>query len=292
MSRVTCPSCQVVIKTRIEDAGKTGKCPKCGAALILPSAAPAAGPIAVPVGERGAPTGTSFQARLSRTLAADLPYRIEFSRGALYFLCLGGPAGRKGAPEPAPSGQSPETLLASHAESFKLVPAQIKRIVFLPKRGGLVGLHAHVGRLSLETADGKEREFHFEQLANLATAYDYLPYWLPHRIETEIAWNEAGGQFDTVPRRMADRPAGTYPISVSVAAAAAAKPAPTRRRVFTLRHFLQMVFVAMLVYGAVHGFRGNVKPGGYVQILDFAALGAGVVGSVLALVWPGKTRWW
>ena len=148
------------------------------------------------------PDPVSFNARAVFTFSPDRIYRVESRNGALYFLRVGGQFDRDRMGAPPGGGllpavmmlaaskalshkhekaqliardprQNPEELLTIHPDNFKLVPSEIKRATFLPKKW-FPSHGPHVGRLVIEQLDGKTQEYQFENAADLEAATEQL----------------------------------------------------------------------------------------------------------------------
>jgi hypothetical protein len=170
-------------------------------------------------------SSVSFNARACFTIAPDRIYRIELHKGAIYFLRTGGQfdldrgltqaRGLEGiaavlvlatgeallrnhkkeeliARDP---GTDPEALLGIHPHNSKLVPSDIARASLLPKKWFLALFRHHFGRLLLEPVHGERREYHFETLADVQTAYACLPPLLGDKLDMRIHWDENGSRF-------------------------------------------------------------------------------------------------
>jgi hypothetical protein len=156
----------------------------------------------------------SFNARAVFTFSPDRIYRVESRNGCLYFLRIGGQfdTGSLGPPPgggllPAvmmlaaskalshkhekaqliardPAGD-PEELLTIHPHNFRLLPSEIKRATFHPKKW-FPSHGPHVGRLVIEQLDGKIQEYQFEKMPDLRTALDHLPALIGDKLDNHI----------------------------------------------------------------------------------------------------------
>lgn len=163
---------------------------------------------------------TNFVARSVHVIASDRIYRVDLRNGSLYFLRIGGQfnvdrgLGQPPMPGKAAavmilsageglfrkhkevellardSSQDPEDLLRIHPHNFKLLPGDIRKASFLPKKWFLSLFRPHYGRLILELQDGNRREFHFENAEDIQTALTCLPGLLVDRIDCKIAWDQ------------------------------------------------------------------------------------------------------
>jgi len=157
------------------------------------------------------PDPVPFNARAVFTFSPDRMYRVESRNSALYFLRVGGQFDRDrlgalagGGLVPAlmllaaskalshkhekaqlmardPS-QNPEELLTIHPDNFKLVPSQLKRATFLPKKW-FPSHGPHVGRLVIEQLDGKSQEYQFENAADLRAAIEQFSALVGNKVE-------------------------------------------------------------------------------------------------------------
>ena len=75
--------------------------------------------------------------------------------------------------------QNPEELLAIHPDNFKLLPSEIKRVTFLPKKS-FPSHGPHIARLIIEHLDGKRQEYQLQNTADLRTATEQLSAFLSH----------------------------------------------------------------------------------------------------------------
>jgi hypothetical protein len=156
----------------------------------------------------------SFNARAVFTFSPDRIYRIESRNGCLYFLRIGGQFDRDRLGPPAGGGllpavmmlgaskalshkhekaqliardpaKDPEESLTIHPDNFRLLPSEIKRATFHPKKW--FPFHGpHVGRLLIEQLDGKTQEYQFEKTSDLRTALDHLATLLGGKLENHI----------------------------------------------------------------------------------------------------------
>ena len=146
----------------------------------------------------------SFNARGVYTFSPDRFYRVELRNGCLYFLRIGGQFDtdriRAGTPPGAgllptvmmlaaskaishkhekaqliarDRAKDPEELVAIHPDNFRLLPSEIKRVTFHPKKW-FPSHGPHVGRLVIEQMDGKSLEYQFEKVEDLRAAIEHL----------------------------------------------------------------------------------------------------------------------
>ena len=81
--------------------------------------------------------------------------------------------------------QNPEELLTIHPDNFKLVPSQVKRATFLPKKW-FPSHGPHVGRLVIEQLDGKSQEYQFENAADPRAAMEQFSALIAGKVEKQI----------------------------------------------------------------------------------------------------------
>src|SRR5262249_27711565 len=91
--------------------------------------------------------------------------------------------------------KDPEELLRIHPHNFTLLPSDIKRATFLPKKWLLSLFRPHLGRLVIEQWDGKRQEYHLESLADLRAAFDHLPPLPGDKVDRRIRWHEEKQRF-------------------------------------------------------------------------------------------------
>ena len=166
----------------------------------------------------------SFNARALFTFVPDRIYRVELRNGVMYFLRIGGQYDldratvAPGAPGQLPAllilaaheamfrkhkeefrardpSQDPEELLGIHPHNFKLPPADIQRVTFLPKKWLLSFVRPHFGRLVIEQMDGKSQEYHFERREDLQAALTHLTAALGDKVDSQIRWDEQKKDF-------------------------------------------------------------------------------------------------
>ncbi len=158
----------------------------------------------------------SFNARAVFRFSPDRIYRVELRNGCLYFLRIGGQFDtdriRAGTPPGAgllptvmmlaaskaishknekaqliardPS-RDPEELVGIHPDNFRLLPSEIKRATFHPKKW-FPSHGPHVGRLVIEQLDGKSQEYQFEQVTDLQAAIKHLPALPGDKVDQHI----------------------------------------------------------------------------------------------------------
>jgi hypothetical protein len=159
----------------------------------------------------------TFNARALFAMAPDRIYRVEVRNGCLYFLRIGGQfdldrgtitPGQLPAVMILAAGEAvfrkhkreelvardptkdPEELLGIHPHNFRLLPSEIKRVTFHPKKWLLSLVRPHFGRLVIEQPDGTSQEYHLERLADLQAAFDHLPALLGDKVDKRIRWDE------------------------------------------------------------------------------------------------------
>ena len=158
----------------------------------------------------------SFTARAAFRVEPDRYYRVESRNGCLYFLRVGGQfdLDRAGS-APANAGllgvvlmagtsaalghkhqeaqliardprKSPEEPLTIHPHNFKLIPADIKRARFLPQKKWFPSHGRNVGRLVIETREGKSQEYWFQESEDLNKAVQSLSALAGDRLENAV----------------------------------------------------------------------------------------------------------
>jgi hypothetical protein len=156
----------------------------------------------------------SFNARAAFRIEPDRYYRVELYNGCLYFLRVGGQfdldragsaptnAGLLGVMLMAGASialnhkyqkaqliardpqKRPEELLTIHPHNFMLRPADIRRAKFLPQKKWFPSHGRNVGRLVIETWDGKSQEYWFQESEDLNKAVQHLSALLGDRLES------------------------------------------------------------------------------------------------------------
>lgn len=159
---------------------------------------------------------SSFSALAVYTFEPDRYYRVESRDGCLYFLRVGGQfdLDRAGS-VPSNAGvlgvllmagastalghkhqqaqfiardprKNPEELLTIHPHNFKLLPEDIKRAKFLPKKKWFPSHGRNVGRLVIERRDGTSQEFWFQESADLNSAVHHLSALAGDKMENPL----------------------------------------------------------------------------------------------------------